>query len=62
MRCSICGRKLRNQVSREIGYGPICYKKKYGEKMPVKRKDEPNEKKDAPVYNIPGQMTIFDFI
>ena len=29
MKCSICGRKLRNPKSRELGYGPVCYKKAF---------------------------------
>ena len=25
--CIRCGRKLRSESSREIGFGPVCYKK-----------------------------------
>lgn len=24
--CMECGRKLRSQQSKEVGYGPVCYK------------------------------------
>lgn len=25
--CMECGRKLRSQQSKEVGYGPVCYKR-----------------------------------
>lgn len=25
--CGRCGRKLKTEKSKEIGYGPVCYKK-----------------------------------
>lgn len=25
--CIRCGRKLKSQSSREVGFGPVCYKK-----------------------------------
>ena len=31
--CLNCGRTLRNAVSRKAGYGPVCYKKMFGNNM-----------------------------
>lgn len=28
--CMECGRKLRSQQSKEVGYGPVCYKRVFG--------------------------------
>ena len=64
MKCSICGRKLRNSKSRELGYGPVCYKRKFGITLYASRRDA-----DVPVpaveeadHNLPGQMTIEDYL
>ncbi len=55
MICLACGRLLRSQESRKIGYGPVCYEKLYGKKKRRKRfADRPKD--------IPGQMDITDFI
>lgn len=64
IKCSICGRKLRNTKSRELGYGPVCYKKKFGITSHVSRRDA-----DASVlageeadHNLPGQMSMEDYL
>lgn len=31
--CMECGRKLRSQQSKEVGYGPVCYKRVFGTSM-----------------------------
>lgn len=33
MKCLVCGRKLKNPRSINIGYGPICYQKLYGKTL-----------------------------
>lgn len=30
--CGRCGRKLKTEKSKEIGYGPVCHKKMLAEK------------------------------
>lgn len=62
MKCGICGRKLKNRESREIGYGPVCYKRRFGMPPPRKTKGQNDEKADPEEYSIPGQMEITDYI
>lgn len=37
-RCLRCGRKLRSDQSKLLGYGPSCYKKSQKEKSSVKKR------------------------
>lgn len=62
MICLNCGRKLRSAVSREAGYGPVCYKKMFGTSLRSSRKDRVSEVADAISYNIPGQMTLEEYL
>lgn len=64
MKCSICGRKLKNPKSRELGYGPVCYKRKFGIAPHASRRDA-----DVPVpaveeidHNLPGQISMEDYL
>lgn len=34
--CMECGRKLRSQQSKEVGYGPVCYKRVFGTSMRIR--------------------------
>lgn len=61
MKCMLCGRELKSQSSMEQGYGPVCYRKVYGNKK-NKNSEKIHNADSCPVYDIPGQMTIFDFI
>ncbi|WP_251205865.1 DUF6011 domain-containing protein [Acetatifactor aquisgranensis] len=62
MRCSICGRRLKDARSRELGYGPVCYKRKFGTNMHASRKavEAPVEEKDD--QDLPGQMSMDDYL
>lgn len=66
MTCSICGRKLSNPKSIELGYGPVCYGRVSGnpkikkELKKVKTGAHPQE--DHPCYDIPGQMKLEDYL
>lgn len=63
MTCSLCGRKLKNEKSQEIGYGPVCYRRMFG--SPLKRqriRDRGGGGEDIPYYDIPGQMTLDDYL
>lgn len=65
MKCSACGRKLRNQISREAGYGPVCYGRIFGRSIMAKAaKGGSKGKRESRVGRIglPGQMEIEDYI
>jgi len=63
MKCSICGRKLKNPKSRELGYGPVCYKRKFGCSPRTSRREKCVasliEKVDC---NLPGQISIDEYL
>lgn len=62
MRCSICGRKLKNPQSRELGYGPICYKRKFGI---VPHADHGNTRSSiSKIYDdgLPGQISMESYL
>ena len=63
MKCFICGRKLKNPQSRELGYGPICYKRKFGSspRTSCRGKDvAPTARKGD--YNLPGQISMDEYL
>ena len=62
MICSNCGRKLRSAVSREAGYGPVCYRKMFGTSMRSSRNDRVSAATHTTCYNIPGQMTMEEYL
>lgn len=63
MKCYACGRELKTARSRELGYGPVCYKTVFGTTMKNRNsKAENSDNGDFPYYDIPGQMSIEDFI
>ena len=38
--CKRCKRKLKSKASQEIGYGPTCYKKEFGNNTTIKIKKQ----------------------
>lgn len=62
MICLNCGRKLRSAASKEAGYGPVCYRKMFGTSLRSSRKDNVSETADTLYYNIPGQMTMDEYL
>lgn len=65
MMCALCGRKLKNQSSIELGYGPVCYKKVFGNKIinrNTKKVSSGNKHNDPINYNILGQMNLEDYL
>lgn len=64
MKCSICGRKLRNPKSRELGYGPVCYKRKLGIAPHTSRRsvDTSVPAGEAADHNLPGQISMEDYL
>lgn len=62
MKCSICGRKLRNLQSRELGYGPVCYKRKFGPIPYADKKSHHSSLDEVSDYNLPGQISIDEYL
>lgn len=65
MTCAICGRKLKDPMSMERGYGPVCYERAFGHPAPAKeriRRKKSQSTDDIPYYDIPGQMTLDDYL
>ena len=62
MKCTACGRQLKSLKSREIGYGPVCYRKMFGDSPGIHSKAMKPPVDDIPYYDIPGQMTIDEFL
>lgn len=62
MTCSACGRRLKNPQSKESGYGPVCYRKIFGTGSRNARNDSASHMTDIPYYDIPGQMTLDDYL
>lgn len=61
-KCMLCGRKITDPKSIEIGYGPICYRKKFGITVAVGKKRATRITPDTPCYDIPGQITIEEYL
>lgn len=62
MICLKCGRKLRNAASKDTGYGPVCYERLFGTRRRTGGKSSDSSSSDIPYYDIPGQMTIDDYM
>ena len=62
MKCSICGRKLTTPLSRELGYGPVCYRRKFGTYPSADHRKENRARGEDSDYNIPGQISMDDFL
>lgn len=62
MICLNCGRKLKSVASREAGYGPVCYRKMFGTSLRSSRSDNTSNTTEIPHYNLPGQMTIEEYL
>lgn len=64
MKCSICGRKLKNRKSMELGYGPVCYKRKYSiaRHSSCRNADMPVSAGDETDHNLPGQISMEDYL
>lgn len=57
MECLVCGRKLKKPRSIELGYGPICYKSKFGSTARMRAGVE-KSMTHCSGNEIPGQMTL----
>lgn len=60
-KCALCGRKLKKEKSRELGYGPVCYKKRYGNCLRARCKKENSFIGGSLNSGLPGQMSIDDY-
>ena len=61
MKCLVCGRKLRNPQSKELGYGPVCHKRKFGIAPHTDRRDDNSSTGKKLGFNLPGQISIYDY-
>lgn len=62
MICLNCGRKLRSAVSKDVGYGPVCYRQLFGVTLPNRCKDKISRGTDRLCDDIPGQMTMEEYL
>lgn len=69
MKCSICGRKLTNSYSKELGCGPVCYEKVFGNPAVSKKQNIKSGNGSSRKYEgghgstcLPGQMELQDYI
>ena len=63
MKCSLCGRRLKNSKSMETGYGPVCYQKVFGRKYgKIISREEKDTLKSFQNYDVSGQMSIEDYL
>ena len=61
-KCLLCGREITDPKSVKAGYGSVCYKKKFGVHKTAGKKREENPIIDIPYYDIPGQISIEEYL
>lgn len=61
MKCLICGRVLQNPWSRELGCGPVCYKRVLKDRG-IRNRGTVQCADGSCYYNIPGQMRFADYL
>lgn len=62
MVCAKCGRNLRTERSRELGYGPVCYRMVYGAPAPRIKRRPKGKPADPFDYDVPGQISMDDYL
>lgn len=65
MVCSVCGKKLTDPASIEVGCGPACYQKLHGrslKKSNISKNKVEAQNKQSACYNIPGQMDLEGYL
>lgn len=64
MICLNCGRRLKSAASREKGYGPVCYKKLFGDSPRSNRERNISKNADGPDndHELPGQIAMDDYL
>lgn len=62
MICANCGRKLRNVASKEVGYGPVCYKRLFGISLKGSHQNNTLESINSSYRTLPGQVTIEEYL
>ncbi|WP_408634694.1 DUF6011 domain-containing protein [Petralouisia muris] len=60
--CSICGRRLKNLQSMKLGYGPVCYRRKFGITSNSIRRNVDVSAGKTFGSDLPGQMSIDDYL
>lgn len=62
MKCLVCGRKLRNPKSQEVGYGPVCYRRLFGTGVQTSNKGNQSPVDVMLHYEVPGQISMEDYL
>ena len=65
MKCSICGRRLKNPKSQELGYGPVCRRRMMigdGAAKERKGKEAHQSAGRSSNHGIVGQMSLEDYL
>ena len=62
MVCIVCGRRLKAVQSKELGYGPVCYKKLFGISLRSNSKAGQSLIDVMDSYVIPGQMSMEEYL
>lgn len=64
MKCPVCGRNLKSIRSIKLGFGPVCYKRKFGvtprTRGKCKNLGAPERKISGD--NLEGQISIEDYL
>lgn len=62
MKCSICGRRLSDPLSVERGYGPVCYKRKFGVTSHARHEKSAPSTDETPDHGLPGQISLEEYL
>ena len=64
MKCGKCGRELKNPRSRQLGYGPVCYRAMAsgGNKKQIQHKKHGHPSDDFSNYEVSGQISIEEYL
>lgn len=68
MKCKICGKPLKNPRSREVGYGPVCYRRVFCSSISVQIRERSTSKQciktagDNTHCLIPEQMRLQEYL
>ena len=64
MKCPVCGRNLKSIRSIKLGFGPVCYKRKFGitPHTNCREADVPVSAGEEADHNLPGQISMEDYL
>lgn len=62
MKCPVCGRNLKSIRSIKLGFGPVCYKRKFGVTPHSRCKCVNVSVEENFDYNLKGQISIAEYL